>query len=345
MWISAFMKEHFWAGMKTTQRVESINSFFDGFVNRQTKLHEFPEKYTRAMGRRVKSELDADSRCGKYVRRLVSGFKVEKLFQKIYTDAKFQELQKECARMGYYVPHERQDIGNNKTEYVLEDRVWIVPEGKSEDVITDRYRFVRVTFCHETKDVVCECRKFETFGILCKHVIRVLELNRVFDIPEKYILDRWRKDVPRKHTRVKVAYHDPDELPEVQHYRKMMREFEPICEEASAVDDVQTVDMVIGSLKQLHLDVKESRKTYLEKQAALPPIPISQKGSNTLATKGQTPTSTGKQAVKDPVVRKKPRGRPKGSRYKSYAETGCKTKAKDSSTDQKGNPSDQTPIV
>ncbi|XP_021736492.1 protein FAR-RED IMPAIRED RESPONSE 1-like [Chenopodium quinoa] len=52
MWIPAFMKEHFWAGMKTTQRVESINSFFDGFLNRHTKLHEFPEKYTRAMAKR-----------------------------------------------------------------------------------------------------------------------------------------------------------------------------------------------------------------------------------------------------------------------------------------------------
>ncbi|XP_021743976.1 protein FAR-RED IMPAIRED RESPONSE 1-like [Chenopodium quinoa] len=39
MWVPAFMKEHFWAGMKTTQRVESINSFFDDFVNRKTKLY------------------------------------------------------------------------------------------------------------------------------------------------------------------------------------------------------------------------------------------------------------------------------------------------------------------
>ncbi|XP_056695738.1 uncharacterized protein [Spinacia oleracea] len=30
---------------ETTQRVESINSFFDGFFNRHTKLHEFPEKH------------------------------------------------------------------------------------------------------------------------------------------------------------------------------------------------------------------------------------------------------------------------------------------------------------
>ena len=99
MWIPAFMREYFWAGMKTTQRVESINNFFDGFVNRKTRLYEFPEKYKRAMARRVKAENEADARCGKYRRRLVSGFHVEKFFHDIYTDTKFQEIQIECCRL------------------------------------------------------------------------------------------------------------------------------------------------------------------------------------------------------------------------------------------------------
>lgn len=70
----------FLAGMKTTQRVESINSFFDGFVNRKTKLYEFPDKYKRVMERRVKAEKEADARCRKYRRRLVSGFYIEEFF-------------------------------------------------------------------------------------------------------------------------------------------------------------------------------------------------------------------------------------------------------------------------
>ncbi|XP_021769850.1 protein FAR-RED IMPAIRED RESPONSE 1-like [Chenopodium quinoa] len=334
MWIPAFMKEYFWAGMKTTQRVESINRFFDGFVNRTTQLHEFLEKYTRAMWKRVKAELDADARCGEYLRRLVNGFKLEKFFQEIYTDAKFEEVQKECARMGYCNTNERRDIGNNKTEYELEDRVWIIPEGKSEDVITDRKRIIRVIFDHESKEVCCDCRKFETFGILCKHVIRVFDLNGVVDIPNKYVLDRWRKDIPRKHTRVKVAYHDPGDQPHVQQHRKLMREFEDICDEVCAVDDADTIEMVMGSLNQLRLNVKESRKTFLEKQVALPSLPPSEKGSNQVGTQAQTPSS-GVQ-IKDPITRKKPRGRPKGSRYKSSQETRYKTK-KQSANNQKTN--------
>ncbi|XP_021719091.1 protein FAR-RED IMPAIRED RESPONSE 1-like [Chenopodium quinoa] len=53
MWVPAYVKEFFWAVMKTTQRVESINRFFDGYVNRKTKLHEFPQKYCMALDQRV----------------------------------------------------------------------------------------------------------------------------------------------------------------------------------------------------------------------------------------------------------------------------------------------------
>lgn len=62
-------------------------------------------KYNRAMTKRVRDENDADARYSKYERRLVSGFKVE-MFQKIYTDTKFQEIQKECARLMYVYPRE-----------------------------------------------------------------------------------------------------------------------------------------------------------------------------------------------------------------------------------------------
>lgn len=119
MWVPCFMKEHFWGGMKTTQRVESINNFFDGFVNRKTKLFEFPQKYTRAMTKRVEDGTEADARSTKYVRRLVSWFKVERLYQKIYTDAKFQEIQKELSRMMYCYGREERVIDDNTVHYYL----------------------------------------------------------------------------------------------------------------------------------------------------------------------------------------------------------------------------------
>ncbi|XP_021736493.1 uncharacterized protein LOC110703046 [Chenopodium quinoa] len=231
-------------------------------------------------------------------------------------------------------------VEENVTEYLLEDRVWIIPEGKRQEVITDRRRLLRVLFNSVTKEVSCECRKFETFGILCKHGIGVLDQNLVFYIPSKYVLDRWRKDVPRKHTRVKVAYHDPSERDQVRQYYKLMHEFEPICEVASSINDPETVAMVISCLQQLSVNVKKSRQVFLEKQAKLPTLPTSgvppsEKGSNQVlkCNGGEAPSSVVKASsiappVKDPIPRKKPRGRPKVTHYKSLAETGYKTQQK-----------------
>jgi zinc finger SWIM domain-containing protein 3 len=40
----------------------------------------------------------------------------------------------------------------------------------------------------------CSCRKFETFGILCRHALKILDVWGIKLIPDGYILKRWRRD-------------------------------------------------------------------------------------------------------------------------------------------------------
>ncbi|XP_061369861.1 protein FAR1-RELATED SEQUENCE 5-like [Gastrolobium bilobum] len=54
-WVPIFNHSTFFAGMNTTQRSESINSFFDGFVTSGTTLKEFVEKYNQAIDARYES--------------------------------------------------------------------------------------------------------------------------------------------------------------------------------------------------------------------------------------------------------------------------------------------------
>ena len=77
MWIPAFMRDRFWAGMRTTQRVESIHSFFDKFVKSHTKLIEFGEKYTAAVEKRMCQERDADDRDRKWHREPATKYVIE----------------------------------------------------------------------------------------------------------------------------------------------------------------------------------------------------------------------------------------------------------------------------
>ncbi|XP_042467357.1 protein FAR-RED IMPAIRED RESPONSE 1-like [Zingiber officinale] len=43
-WIPVYVKDHFWAGMSTTQRSESMNAFFDDYVHSKTSLKQFVEQ-------------------------------------------------------------------------------------------------------------------------------------------------------------------------------------------------------------------------------------------------------------------------------------------------------------
>ncbi|XP_022019649.2 uncharacterized protein LOC110919695 [Helianthus annuus] len=47
------------------------------------------------------------------------------------------------------------------------------------------------------EDVIalCTCRRFEQYGLLCKHIYFVFKMFKVKEIPNKYVMRRWTKDV------------------------------------------------------------------------------------------------------------------------------------------------------
>ncbi|CAI9297560.1 unnamed protein product [Lactuca saligna] len=49
------------------------------------------------------------------------------------------------------------------------------------------------------KEVKCSCNHFIRTGILCRHICVVLKNNHVEEIPEQYILRRWRRDAISSH--------------------------------------------------------------------------------------------------------------------------------------------------
>lgn len=53
MWVPVYCRDTFFAGMRTTQRSESMNAFFDHFVHSGTTLREFIMKFQEAVDARV----------------------------------------------------------------------------------------------------------------------------------------------------------------------------------------------------------------------------------------------------------------------------------------------------
>ena len=62
------------------------------------------------------------------------------------------------------------------------------------------------------QSVHCTCRKFEYFGILCGHAIKGLDRMSIMEIPESYVLGRWRleaKYFDLKESKHTVVENDP----------------------------------------------------------------------------------------------------------------------------------------
>ena len=93
-----YMKDTFWAGMKTTQRSESMNSFFDGYVHSQTTLKEFVDQFDNALRRMVERERKSDFDSFNHTIQYFFSFPLKKVFQEVYTNAKFKEVQREFVK-------------------------------------------------------------------------------------------------------------------------------------------------------------------------------------------------------------------------------------------------------
>lgn len=78
--------------------------------------------------------------------------------------------------------------------------------------------------------MTCNCTLFEFRGILCRHAITVLKHKKVYNILDKYILIRWRKDIKVCHTRVNIAYNSIIVKGEAKQFEKMCNVFYEVAD-------------------------------------------------------------------------------------------------------------------
>ena len=139
------------------------------------------------MEQRIWFEQLADGNSSRYLRGLVTDFKLEEVYRNLYTDAKFMEVQRECKRLMYCNGSSQRTVMDGVVEHLIDDCVYVYCHSTRKDKPINKRRSYRVIFYDETKEVQCECKLFECHGILCKHCMKVLDLQQVVEVPEKYI--------------------------------------------------------------------------------------------------------------------------------------------------------------
>uniref|UniRef100_A0A2N9IND8 Protein FAR1-RELATED SEQUENCE n=1 Tax=Fagus sylvatica TaxID=28930 RepID=A0A2N9IND8_FAGSY len=254
-----------------------------------TTLKVFVEQFEKAMRNKVEKEILSDFECFKGKLECSSSSPMEKQFQEAYTHEIFKRVRLEFAgRQGCIVNELVR--GGDEVKYKIEDEAC---PGK----------LFEVRFSSSECLVGCVCRMFEFRGILCRHALFVLSQERVTVLPDRYILDRWRKDIKRKHTYVSTCTDDVQHNPVLERYEKLHRLAVGVLE--IGAESVENFNV----LEKLLIDLKDNFSRSCDKQ------PSSQRKNSV----GVAPDVVRTEVVRSPMVVKR-KGRTRMKRLKSSME-------------------------
>ncbi|KAF5481730.1 hypothetical protein F2P56_002361 [Juglans regia] len=212
-WVPTFLKEYFWAGMSTTQRIESMNAFFDGYVHAKTNLKEFVDQFENALKKKIENENATDVHWFSVTIPCISRSPIEKRFQDLYTNAKFKEVQLQITGIFNMNPKLNKSDDVVKT-YLVEDGV-----------------------------------RFEEFTKLVTHSVDFSEA----DTATKYILDRWRKDIKRRYTLIRSSYDAGEQQADSNIYSELLNIcYQMITDAASSKEHTEDAKTKLYAMMKLY---------------------------------------------------------------------------------------------
>ncbi|RYR11530.1 hypothetical protein Ahy_B04g069050 [Arachis hypogaea] len=153
IWVPIYLDHHFWVEMRSTQRSESMHSFFNKFITRNSSLIQFVKQYDNCLGSREQRERESDA----------ADFHT---FQHVYTHQKFREVQAQLRGKANCITR----LTNSALGYSVYEVL--------EQVFSSIFNKFAVTYDSVAAHVKCQCLLFESRGILCCHTLSVLSFER-----------------------------------------------------------------------------------------------------------------------------------------------------------------------
>ncbi|WRX08776.1 FAR1 DNA binding domain - like 4 [Theobroma cacao] len=222
-WVPTFMDDVFLAGMSTSQRSESMNSFFDKYIHKKITLKEFVKQYGAILQNRYEEEAVADFDTWQKQPALKSPSPWEKQMSIVYTHAIFKKFQVEV--LGVVGCHPKRE---NEDEGTITFRVQDCEKDENFLVIWNE----------EKSEVSCSCHMFEYRGFLCRHAMIVLQMCGRTSIPPCYILKRWTKDAKSGQS---TAEGTDRVQTRVQRYNELCKQAIELSEEGSLSEESHNI--------------------------------------------------------------------------------------------------------
>ncbi|XP_059623382.1 protein FAR1-RELATED SEQUENCE 5-like [Cornus florida] len=179
-WVPVYLRDTFFAEMSITQRSDSMNSYFDGYVNASTTLQLFVKHYEKALESRYEKEVKADYDTMNTAPVLKTPSPMEKQAAEAYTRKLFMKFQEELVETLTFLATKVQD----------EEATTMYQVAKFGE--SHKTYFVKLNI-REMK-ATCSCQMFEFSGLLCRHILSVFRVTNVLTLPFCYILKRWTRN-------------------------------------------------------------------------------------------------------------------------------------------------------
>ncbi|XP_060168758.1 protein FAR1-RELATED SEQUENCE 5 isoform X1 [Lycium barbarum] len=252
-WVPVYLRDAFFAEMSITQRSDSMNSYFDGYVNASTNLNQFFKLYEKAVESRTEKEVKADYDTMNTFPVLKTPSPMEKQASEIYTKKLFMRFQEELVATLTFMANKVEDDGLVTTYEVAK--------------FGEDHRAYYVRFNVLEMKATCSCQMFEFSGLLCRHVLAVFRVTNVLTLPSHYILKRWSRSAKSSvalEDRVAEAVNYYLESHTVR-YNMLRHEAFKFVEEGAETVDSYTVAMAAleEASKKVSLAVKHDGRTSL----------------------------------------------------------------------------------
>ncbi|GMY39167.1 protein FAR1-RELATED SEQUENCE 5 [Fagus crenata] len=179
-WVPVYLRDTFFAEMSITQRSDSMNSYFDGYVNASTNLSQFFKLYEKALESRNEKEVKADYDTMNTAPSLKTPSPMEKQASELYTRKLFMRFQEELVGTLTFMASKAEDDGEVITYQVAK--------------FGEDHKAYYVKFNVLEMKATCSCQMFEFSGLLCRHVLAVFRVTNVLTLPSHYILKRWTRN-------------------------------------------------------------------------------------------------------------------------------------------------------
>ncbi|QHO58992.1 Protein FAR1-RELATED SEQUENCE [Arachis hypogaea] len=180
-WATSHIREKFFARFRTTSRCEGLHAVISRYVKSRYSYTEFLRHFHRCLMFVHAKEVEADFECAKGDPVMTTNLKqLERSAADNYTRAIFYLfvpiLDRACAMRVVDSEDNGSYFIHTVSRYGTPGKDW------------------RVVATSDTREVRGTCMRIECFGVPCEHIIVVLVLNNVHEIPRSLILPRWTKD-------------------------------------------------------------------------------------------------------------------------------------------------------